>query len=71
MNQEKNKAPKVNRNEYVFCSELIWGGVPVDTEWAIGTPLYKTESVKILEKYPHLDKSFFEINKQTTDNNGQ
>jgi hypothetical protein len=51
---------KINRKEYVFCSELIWGGVPIDTDWAVGTALYKTESVKILEKYPQLDKSFFE-----------
>ena len=50
---------KINRKEYVFCCELIWGTVPVDVNWAIGTPLYQQKSKEILAKYPRLDHDFF------------
>lgn len=50
---------KVNRKEYVFCCELIWGTVPVDVNWAINTPLYQQKSKEILAKYPKLDRDFF------------
>lgn len=51
---------KLNRKEIVFCCELIWGNVPIDTNWILQSNLFKSESVKILAKYPHLDKSFWE-----------
>ena len=49
--------------QYKFICELIWGGVPVDRDWAYESTLFKQEAPKILEKYPMLNKSFFE--KQT------
>jgi hypothetical protein len=52
---------KLSRKEIVFCCELIWGHVPEDTNWILQSNLFKSESIKILEKYPMLDKSFWEI----------
>jgi len=50
----------MKNNEYRFVCELIWGGVPVDRQWAEQTPIFINNAPKILEKYPMLDKSFFE-----------
>lgn len=47
--------------QYKFCCELIWGVIPIDREWAEGTKLFQSESKIILEKYPKLDSSFFEM----------
>ncbi|HWY33354.1 MAG TPA: hypothetical protein VNX68_01830 [Nitrosopumilaceae archaeon] len=55
---------KYTNQQYKFICELIWGGTPVDKSWAQGTKLFIAEAPKILEKYPMLDKSFFEQNKQ-------
>ncbi len=54
---------KLTNQQYKFVCELLWGGVPVDKQWATGTNLFKENVTKILEKYPMLDKSFFEIHK--------
>lgn len=51
---------KLTNQQYKFICELLWGGVPVDKQWAMGTNLFKENATKILEKYPMLDKSFFE-----------
>jgi len=53
-------AEKLTNQQYRFICELLWGGPPVDRDWGEGTNLFKQESIKILEKYPMLDKSFFE-----------
>lgn len=50
---------KYSNKEYIFISQLLWGGSPVDRVWAEGTNLFKAEADKILEKYPKLDKTFF------------
>lgn len=50
---------KLTKQQYEFVSRLLWGCVPVDRDWAEGTKLFETEAPKILEKYPMLDKSFF------------
>lgn len=55
--EDKNK---LTNAQYKFVCELLWGGVPVDKDWAIGCNLFKAEAPKILTLYPHLDKSFFE-----------
>ncbi len=47
------------KNEYIFICELLWGGVPVDREWAENTVLFKTSAPIILNKYPLLDNSFY------------
>ncbi len=53
---------KLTNQQYKFICELLWGGPPVDRDWAEGTKLFEAEAPKILEKYPMLDKSFFEQN---------
>ena len=55
---------KYTKQQYKFICELLWGGVPVDREWAEGTKLFMIEAPKILEKYSMLDKSFDEQNKK-------
>lgn len=50
---------KYSYQQYKFICELLWGGSPVDREWAEGTKLFETSANEILEKYPMLDKSFF------------
>jgi len=54
---------KLTNQQYKFVCELLWSGVPIDKDWAIGTPLFQQETPKILEKYPMLDKSFFGLSK--------
>ncbi len=46
--------------QFRFCCELIWGGVPVDKDWVLQSKLFIEMAPKILERYPKLDKSFFE-----------
>lgn len=55
---ETNKL-KFTNQQYKFVCELIWGGVPIDRVWAEETSLFKDKAPQILEKYPMLDKSFF------------
>ena len=40
----KNKA---EREQYIFICEEIWGGVPVDVVWAMGTNPYKNKLTKL------------------------
>ena len=54
---------KLTNQQYRFICELLWGGAPIDRKWAEGTKIFQENSPKILEKYPMLDKSFFEIHK--------
>lgn len=54
---------KYSSQQYRFICELLWGGPPIDRVWAEGTRMFKEQAPKILEKYPMLDKSFFEQNK--------
>lgn len=55
---------KFTSQQYKFICELLWGGVPVERDWAEETPIFRQEGPKILEKYPKLDNSFFEQAKQ-------
>jgi hypothetical protein len=41
---------KLNKEEklkYIAICELIWGGVPVDVDWAMKTNIYKEMEVKL------------------------
>jgi hypothetical protein len=51
---------ELTRKQYVFCCELIWGNVPEDRGRAEETGLFKDKAPKLLERYPMLDKSFFD-----------
>jgi hypothetical protein len=51
---------KLTKQQYKFVCEILWGGPPIDREWAESTPLFQREAPKILQEYPMLDKSFFE-----------
>lgn len=51
---------KLTNQQYKFICELLWGHVPIDKTWATGTKLFQIEAPKILERYPQLDKSFYE-----------
>lgn len=62
---EAPKPSTLNSKQYRFICELIWGGAPVDRSWAEGTKIFQERAPKILEKYPMLDKSFFEVNNGT------
>ncbi len=47
-------APKLQRYPfYRFVSELLWGCVPVDREWAESTPIFKDNYERILIEYKH------------------
>lgn len=50
----------MKNSEYKFVCELLWGGVPIDKEWAEGTAIFKINAPLILKQYPMLDKSFFQ-----------
>ena len=50
---------KITSKQYNFICELIWGVVPIDKDWAMNTKKFQEDGIKILEKYPQLDKSFF------------
>ncbi len=56
---ENNTKSKYSNQQYKFICEILWGGSPIDRIWAEGTNLFKAQADKILEKYPMLDKSFF------------
>lgn len=56
---------KLTNQEYKFICSILCGGTPVDRDWYENTPLFQREAPKILEKYPLLDKSFFEEYKIT------
>ena len=49
----------LTNQQYKFVCELLWGGVPIDKNWAENSKLFQTEAPIILAKYPMLDKSFF------------
>lgn len=48
-----------SEKQFRFVCELIWGCVPVDREWAMGTPIFREKAPQLLEQYPLLDESFF------------
>lgn len=50
---------KYTLKEYTFICSLIWGGAPVDRQWAEGTKIFIEEAPKIMQKYPHLDTDFY------------
>lgn len=52
---------KLTTAQYKFLSEMIWGGVPIDRQWAEETGIFKEKSPKILKNYPMLDKSDFNV----------
>ena len=60
MENTENKSSSLNAKQYRFVCELLWGGAPIDRNWAEGTKLFTSQATKILEQYPMLDKSFFE-----------
>lgn len=53
---------KLTNQQYKFICELLWGGAPVDRDWAESTKLFEKEAPIILAKYPELNKSFYEQN---------
>ena len=53
---------KLTDKQYRFICQILWGGSPIDKDWAIQTKKFEDEAPKILHDYPMLDKSFFEKN---------
>ena len=51
----------LTNQQYRFCCELIWGCVPTDKNWALGTPIFQAKAGQLLKQYPQLDKSLLEI----------
>lgn len=47
----------LSNQQYRFICEMLWGGVPADKNWAVGTKMFQESYKRILEKYPLLDKS--------------
>lgn len=37
----ENKPKGFNKKQYIELAYSIWGCVPVDVDWAIGTSMYK------------------------------
>lgn len=56
-----NDPIKYTSKEHIFICELIWGGIPIDKTWAIGTKLYQEMAPKIMAKYPRLDIDFHNL----------
>lgn len=50
---------KITTKQYNFICELIWGVIPIDKDWTMNSKKFQEDGIKILEKYPELDKSFF------------
>ena len=50
---------KITTKQYNFICELLWGGIPTDKDWVMNSKKFQDDGIKILEKYPELDKSFF------------
>ncbi len=44
------KLSKDEKIKYVTISELTWGCVPIDVDWAIGTKIYKDMETKLYPK---------------------
>lgn len=61
MNKSSNQS-KLTAQQYRFVSEMIWGGVPVERDWAEDTAIFKNSVDRILKEYPMLDKSIKGIN---------
>jgi hypothetical protein len=38
---------KEEKKKYTFISELTWGCIPIDFEWAISTGIYKEMETKL------------------------
>jgi hypothetical protein len=53
---------KLTDKQYRFICQILWGGAPIDKDWAMQTKKFEDEAPKILHDYPMLDKSFFEKN---------
>jgi hypothetical protein len=51
---------KYTKQQYDFVCSLIWGGIPVDRDWAEMSGLFKSMAPMILKTYPMLEKSFDE-----------
>jgi len=64
MEQAKQFFDKLSNQQYSFVCELIWGGVPVDRDWAEGTKIFQQNAPDILKQYPMLNKSFFDQHKK-------
>lgn len=61
-----HRESKLTQAQYRFACELIWGGVPVDRTQAEESALFKERAPGILERYPMLDRSFFEEYEKTS-----
>ena len=51
------KNSEYSKKEFEFISQIIWGFIHIDREWAEETSLFKIKAKEILDKYPMLDKS--------------
>jgi hypothetical protein len=56
---------KLSNAQFKFVCELIWGGVPVNRKEAEESAMFKSRAPEILERYPMLDKSFFDEYEKT------
>ena len=48
---------RLTNQQFKFVCEILWGGVPVDKEWAEQTSIFISNAPIILKRYPLLDKS--------------
>lgn len=44
------KLNKKEKEQYIEVCETIWGCVPIDVDWAMGTAIYKNEETNYLKK---------------------
>ena len=58
--ENSTKKLQLSEKEHIFVCELMMGCIPKDKNWVTGLPVYEDFTKKTLEKYPELDKSFFE-----------
>jgi hypothetical protein len=54
------KQSKYTPQQYRFVCELLWGSSPVERHQAEESAMFQSRVNDILDRYPALDKSFFE-----------
>ena len=52
---------KLSNQQYKFVAEMLWGCSPTDRNWAEGTKMFQSQAPLILNSFPMLDKSDFNI----------
>ena len=59
INLSDKKKSNLSKDQYKFLSEMIWGNVPIERDWAEETNIFKEKSYILIKKYPKFDINVF------------